>query len=93
MWQFLGVAAVLLVIVLVVSYWQWVLAAVVAVAVSVAMWHVGRQILGMWRDHRDAAAREARRLLRDAEAQHRAYLSGSSEGLYGRYAPVDLERV
>lgn len=76
----------LLLIGLVLAYWQWVLAAVVLVVIVKAAPVAWREL----QDERTAGARRRAELAARADEQHGWALTGDERGLYGAHPPANL---
>lgn len=90
---FLGIAVIVIVIAMIVSWWKWIVGVLLVAGIAYAAYAA---LGGWWQLRQEARAAEVERvhqLISDANAQHHSYLRGLDHGLYGNYKPADLDRL
>ncbi|MCZ9634597.1 DUF4236 domain-containing protein [Rhodococcus sp. BH5] len=82
----------ILLIILLVNFWRQIL---ILCAIAIGAWIAFLIVRKMWRSRQAGLSVQAakdERVAKRAEEQHRQYLQGEDAGIYGRFAPADLDK-
>ncbi|EOM74604.1 hypothetical protein DW322_03365 [Rhodococcus rhodnii] len=83
--------AAFLVLAFLLSYWKWIVGAVV---LGIVVWGVYMATTALGhkrRDHLNGVRARQSALAARAQIQHEQYLAGDERGLYGNYRPASLD--
>lgn len=88
---FLGIAVIVIVIAMIVSWWQWIVGCVLVAVLGWLAYRVVKQLNDASRARKESAEQQLKTLEENASLQHQLYLQGDDRGIYGDYQPAKLD--